>query len=210
MLESPIPNNQVVTVMVAQTTFAVLTILGRRYRVDYLEKAEARLKPGVRGEFVICSEHPLLLGYNSRSATVYINSKPQEPEELFFRIREQIQAGFQGWRDWRCVLFGKGKGGENLLRKNLTDGSGMLLESAPVTIAKAVIATCAEHGVSTYIIGGLNEDAPAIPKYHLLLIGDGYVIAQDFRFTEVFHKNIPTSKSSTLIPINGTTTPPRP
>ncbi|MBH8557449.1 hypothetical protein [Hymenobacter negativus] len=210
MLESPIPNNQEVTVMVAQTTFAVLTILGRHYRVEYLEKAEARLRPGVRGEFALYSEHPLLLCYNSRSATVYINSKAQDSEALFFRIREQIQAGFQGWRDWRCVLFGKEKGGENLLRKNLADGSGMLLESAPVTIAKAVIAACAEYGASTYCIGGLNEDTPVASSYHLLLIGDGYVIARDFRFTEVFYKNIPTSKSRILIPIKGTTTPPNP
>lgn len=196
--------------MVAQTTFAVLTILGKYYRVDYLEKAEARLRPGMRGEFVSYSQHPLLLKYNSRSATVYINSKPQDPEGLFLKIQARIHAGFQGWRDWRCVLFGRGEGSENLLRKNLTDGSGMLLEDAPVTIAKDVIATCTEYGASTYSIGGLSEDIPVTPSFHLLLIGEGYVIARDFCFTEVFYKNIPTTKSKILIPIKGTTTPPRP
>jgi hypothetical protein len=185
MLNVPIPNNQTVTVMVAQTTFTVLTMPGKQYRIDYVEKGEAYLKPGMRGEFSHHLEHPLLLGYNSRSATVYINSRPQDSEGLFVKIREQIQVKFQGWRDWRCVLFGKGEPSENLLRKNLLDGSGMLLEAAPVIVAKAVIAACAEYGASTYCIGGINDMPLVNPVFHLLLIGKGFVIAKDFRFAQL-------------------------
>lgn len=185
MIEASILNNQLVTVMVAQTTFAVLTMPGQQYRVDYVGKEEAYLKPGMRGEFSHCLEHPLLLGYNSRSATVYINSRPQDPEGLFTEIREQIQVSFHGWRDWRCVLFGKGAFSENRLRKNLLDGSGMLLEDAPVTIANAVITACADYGASTYCIGGIDDTPLANPAFHLLLIGKGYVIAKDFHFTKL-------------------------
>ncbi|AMR25975.1 hypothetical protein A0257_01910 [Hymenobacter psoromatis] len=185
MIEAPILNNQLVTVMVAQTTFAVLIMPGQQYRIDYIEKEEAYLKPGMRGEFSHCLEHPLLLGYNSRSATVYINSRPQDPEGLFIEIREQIQASFHGWRDWRYVLFGKREPGEKLLRKNILDGSGMLLETAPVIVAKAIIAACAKYGASAYCIGGIDDLPSVTPAFHLLLIGKGYVIAKDFRFVKL-------------------------
>lgn len=185
MPDIPIPNNETATVMVAQTTFAVLSVPGKSFRIDYLDKAEVRLKPGMRGKFVSYSEHPLLLSYNGHSATVYINSRPQNPEELFIKIRERIQAEFQGWRDWRCVLFGRGKDSENMLQKNLLDGSGMLLEDAPIAVANAVIAACAEHGASAYCIGEMDDASPIAPVFHLLLIGDGYIIAKDFRFVQL-------------------------
>jgi hypothetical protein len=181
MLDIPIPNNQLVTVMVAQTTFAVLTMPGKQYRVDYLEKAEAHLKPGMRGKFISYSAHPLLLNYNSRLVEVYINSRPQDPEKLLGEIRERIEAAFQGWRDWRCVL----SGGENQLRKNLLDGSGLLLKGAPAIIAQSIINACTEYGALTYVPGDLENTLPVTPSFHLLLIGEGYVIAKDFRVVEV-------------------------
>ena len=192
MLTNSIPDNELVTVAVAQTTFAVLTTPKARFRVDFIDKAEAYLKPGMRGNFKSYSEHPLLLSYNSRSATVYISSRPQDPEGLLDKIKEQIKVGFQGWHDWHRVLFGKGAFGvDYILRKNLLDGSGMLLEDAPVAIAEAVIATCAEHGASAYCIGGIGNVSPIASAFHLLLIGKGYVIAKDFRIVEL-SKEIPS------------------
>jgi len=186
MVDLPIPNNQMVTVMVAQTTFAVVKTPGKSFRIDYVEKAEVCLKPGMRGEFISCLEHPLLLGYNGGCADVYINSQPKDSQRLFIEIQEQVQAIFQGWRDWRSVLCGKGEAAEQWLRTNLNDGSGMLLEDAPASVAKAVIQSCAKHGVSTTVFDVTESDSQATPAFHLLLIGDGgYVIAQDFRFAEL-------------------------
>jgi hypothetical protein len=96
MLDIPIPNNQLVTVMVAQTTFAVLTMPGKQYRVDYLEKAEAHLKPGMRGKFISYSAHPLLLNYNSRLVEVYINSRPQDPEKFESGLKPRFKVGAIG------------------------------------------------------------------------------------------------------------------
>jgi hypothetical protein len=192
MLESPIPNNQVVTVLVAQTTFAVLTMPGKQYRVDFLDKAEAYFKPGMRGKFSICSEHPLLLNYNSSLVGVYVNSRLPDPENLFSEIQRRIEAAFHGWRDWRRVLNGGKRFGADLLRKNLLDGSGLILADAPASIAKTVLEACRDYGVSTYIEG--NPDAkPVKSLHHLLLIGEGYVIARDFRFTEMLTKAPPQS-----------------
>ncbi|PJJ60439.1 hypothetical protein [Hymenobacter chitinivorans] len=172
---SPIPDNQMVTVMVAETTFAVLTMPGKKYRVDFVEKAEALLKPGMRGKFFSCSEHPLLLRYNSGSVSVYINSLPQDPQSLFGEIQARIQALLQSWRDWREEYSAK-----QLLR-NLAEGTGLLLD-APVPVAKAVIAACTAHGVATWVADPLELETEATPAFHLLLVGDGYVIAEDFRF----------------------------
>lgn len=185
MLESLIPNNQVVTVMVAQTTFAVLAMPGAQFRVDFLDKAEAHLKPGMRGKFISCSEHPLLLSFNSRSVTVYINSRPQDPENLFADIHRSIEEIFQGWRDWRSILNGGKRHGESVLRQNLLDGSGMLLPDAPATVAKAVIEACSKQGATTYFHGDIDNTSPVKLPLHLLLIGTGYVIARDFRFVQL-------------------------
>lgn len=105
MLTIPILDNQLVTVMVAQTTFAVLTMPGKQFRVDYLEKAEAYLKPGMRGKFRSCSEHPLLLAYNSPLVSVYVNSKPQNPQQLDVEIQARIEARLQGWRDVSAIIY---------------------------------------------------------------------------------------------------------
>ncbi|MDQ2772158.1 MAG: hypothetical protein M3Y54_16855 [Bacteroidota bacterium] len=184
MLDIPIPNNETVTVMVAQTTFAVLRMPGRSFRVDYLDKAEVCLKPGMRGEFMSYSEHPLLLSYNGRFVSVYINSRPTDSEKLFAEIQQRIEALFQGWRDWRCVLNGGKKFGSDLLRKNLLNGSGLLLPGAPTIVAGAVIDACKEYGASTYTDGYIAASLVR-PLFHLLLVGDGYIIAKDFRFVQV-------------------------
>jgi hypothetical protein len=171
--------NQIVTVMVAQTTFAVLMTPGQQYRIDYLEKAEAYLKPGMRGKFTSSSEHPLLLAYNSPLVSVYINSKPQDPEKLDVEIRERIEAQLQGWRNASLIIYPRA------LRQNLLDGSGILLQATPAPIAQAVTNACTEHNVLTWATPpfGYPQDTQA---YHLLLIGKGYVIAKDFRVTELF------------------------
>ncbi len=185
MLTSLIPDGELVTVAVAQTTFAVLTTPKARFRIDFIDKAEAHLKPGMRGNFKSYSEHPLLLSYNSRLEEVYINSRPEDPEGLLAEIRKRIEAIFQGWRDWRYVLSGRKSAGEKQLKQNLLDGSGLLLPGAPPVVAQAVIEACTDYGASTYILGDIGNTLPVASPYFLLLIGEGYVIAKDFRVVEL-------------------------
>lgn len=184
MLDVPIPDNQMVTLMVAQTTFAVLTMPGKSFRVDFLDKAEVYLKSGVRGKFSYYSEHPLLLRYNSSMVSVYINSRPTDPKALFKTIQARIELLLQGWHDWQPVLSGD----VSQFEKNLLDGSGILLQNAPAEMAKVVIDACAEHSVLTWATDAINRRSPASK---LLLIGTHFVIAQDFRFTEVFTRKAP-------------------
>jgi hypothetical protein len=186
MLTSLIPEDELVTVAVAQTTFAVLTTPKARFRIDFIDKAEAYLKPGMRGNFKSYSEHhPLLLNYNSRLVEVYINSRPQDPEGLFAEIRERIESVFQSWRDWRCVLPGRKSAGEKQLKQNLLDGSGLLLPGAPIVVAQSIIEGCTKYGASTYVLGDIGNTLPIASPFYLLLVGEGYVIAKDFRITEL-------------------------
>jgi len=185
MLDSLIPNEAMVTVAVAQTTFAVLSTPLARFRIDFIDKAEAYLKPGMRGSFKSYSEHPLLLNYNSRLAEVYINSRPEDPEGLLAEICKRIESIFQGWRDWRCVLAYQKSAGEKRLKQNLLDGSGLLLPGAPIVVAKAVIEACTDYGASTYVLGDIGNTLPVASPSLLLLIGEGYVIAKDFRIVEL-------------------------
>jgi hypothetical protein len=185
MLTSLIPEDEIVTIAVAQTTFAVLTTPKARFRIDFIDKAEAYLKPGMRGNFKSYSEHPLLLSYNSRLAEVYINSRPEDPEGLLAEIRKRIEAIFQGWRDWRCVLSGRRSAGEKQLKQNLRDGSGLLLPGAPTVVAQAVIEACTDYGASTYVLGDIGNTLPVASPSLLLVVGKGYVIAKEFRVVEL-------------------------
>lgn len=181
MLDAPVTENQMVTVMVAQTSFAVLMLFGKSFRVDFMDKAEAYLKPGVRGKFTSYLEHPLLLRYNSPIASVYINSRPEDPTTLFSAIQARIEMLLQGWRNWQSVLAWD----IHQFEENLLDGSGILLQDAPIEVAKVVIDACAERGVLTWSTNVINSCSPTCK---LFLVGDHYVIARGFLFTEVLTK----------------------
>ena len=57
----------------------------------------------------------------------------------------------------------------------------MLLDTVPVFAADAAAVVCARHGVSTYLYPQISERlAPRPEPYALLLVGQNYVVAQDF------------------------------
>jgi hypothetical protein len=178
MLDNLIPNEALVTVAVAQTTFAVLTTPKARFRVDFIDKAEAYLKPGMRGHFKSYSEHPLLLSYNSPLVSVYINSKPQDPEKLDGEIQQRIEAQLQGWRNPSLILY------TLVSKQNLLDGNGILLQIAPLPIAQSVIEACVEYNVSIWSTQPFRQPGQT-STLQLLLIGKGYVIAKGFRVVEL-------------------------
>jgi hypothetical protein len=178
MLDSLIPDDAVVTVAVAQTSFAVVSTPHARFRIDFIDKAEACLKPGMRGNFKSYSEHPLLLSYNSPVVSVYINSKPQDPEKLDGEIRQRIEAQLQGWRNPSLILY------TPTSKQNLLDGNGILLQIAPLPIAQSVIEACAEYSVSIWSTPPFRQPGQT-SAFQLFLIGKGYVIAKDFRVVKL-------------------------
>jgi hypothetical protein len=169
------------TIAFAQTTFMHLEVEDGRYRVDFREKVEVRLKPGRGGELSYHTHHPLLLRHNEQTATVYLNSVPDDPGKLCDDIRKGIAGIFQEWRDSRSEFFGSDLAiADGRFKQNLTQGGGILLDSAPSSIAQVVIAACDRHGVATKAFGSTEPDSNDPPEYSLLFIGSCYVIAKDF------------------------------
>ncbi|AIZ65330.1 hypothetical protein PK28_16670 (plasmid) [Hymenobacter sp. DG25B] len=169
------------TITRAQTTYLELQTEEGSYRIKFKEKAEAKLKPGHGGALACFTQHPLLLVHNEETATVYLHSKPKDPQALREEIQQAITALYQGWRDWRSHFFGwRYAGAEHLLVRNLTEGSGMLLERAPASVAQVVLAACEKYGAATTVFGSAAPD-PTVPAvFCLLCLGSSYVIAKGF------------------------------
>ena len=91
------------------------------------------------------------------------------------------------YRDKAEFLVRKGANGAlALLKQNLADGSGLLLEGAPVVIAQAVSEVCQQHGAATYSLAPLGPaPAPVTEPFSLLFIGTCYVIARGFKVQEL-------------------------
>lgn len=186
MLSELIELRQRATILFAQTTYLHLSVGTDTFRVDFERRVEARLKPGKHGSLVLHAQHPLLLRYNEASATLYISSKPTNPQALQDDVHQAIVAILQGWRDWCSSLFGFGGNKDArvaLLAQNLAQGSGILLDQAPASIVRAVVAVCVQHGVMTNVFGSIESDSTASPLFQVLLVGSCYVIAKDFRLT---------------------------
>ncbi|MGI4744253.1 MAG: hypothetical protein ACRYG7_54585 [Janthinobacterium lividum] len=170
------------TLVLAQTTYLQLAIERALFRVDLLDKTEFRLKPGVRGALAYYTQHPLLLDYNQPSATLYLSSRSDNAQALLHDLSRAVASASQNWRALPRYLFGfSAAGASTLVLKNLADGSGILLESAPAEIVRAVITTCEQHGVTTYFRGSINLELKlGAELFSIPFIGSCYVIARSF------------------------------
>ncbi|ALD21320.1 hypothetical protein [Hymenobacter sp. DG25A] len=170
------------TITRAQTTYLELQTEKGSFRIEFKEKTEAKLKPGRGGALAYFTHHPLLLIHNEDTATVYIHSKPIDPQALREEIHQSISALYQGWRDWRSHFFGwHYEGAESLLVQNLAQGSGMILDRAPASVAKLLLAACEKYGAATSVFGSAEPDPTTPVVFSLFFIGSYYVIAKGFR-----------------------------
>ena len=58
-----------------QATFMTLKVGGQAIRIDFNDKREFKLSKGSNGQIKYFEVHPLLVDYNEKFATTYINSK---------------------------------------------------------------------------------------------------------------------------------------
>lgn len=160
-----------------QATFLTLKIDDQLLRFDLIDKKEFNLKKGVHGHFNIYEIHPLLIDYNENILTTYINSKPNHFDNFVADFEKAINEITEGWRNWtnyvqdRNINFGM-----NTFLHNVKNGTGKLLE-APFSITQKAVEVCENYNVATKTFGNeLKKD-----NYKLILIGDNYVIAKEFR-----------------------------
>jgi hypothetical protein len=173
-------------IVYTQTTYMHLEVEDGLFKVSFKDKADFQLKRGAHGTLAHYTSHPLLLNYNEARTTLYINSRPENPQALLEDIETAIDAVFSGWSDWRSVLFGNRKADAvALVRQNIAHGRGILLDYAPASIIRAVTAACEKHGVATRFFGSQNWSPSPRETFSILFVGSYYVIARDFQVSEL-------------------------
>lgn len=183
MLDSLIDHYREATITRAQTTYLDLVVSTGAFRVHYQDKVEGWVKPGVQGLLAQETDHPLLWDYNGPRETAYLSQPAPDPLRLVTELQHTVTTVTHGWRRLEHYLFLRHKlNAVTLLAQNLADGSGLLLQAAPVTVAEVVRATCHQHGALTYTLPpvlGAPTARAALPM-RVLLIGKCYVIARNF------------------------------
>ena len=161
----------------SQTTYVILKVNGCELRVNFHNKQEFVLKRKEVGNLDYLVDHPLLKDYNEQSVSIYINSKPKDLAKLNIDIQASIDESMQGWRNWKDYVTSKSSRlSIETFTNNLLSGSGRIFEG-PSSVASKVTEVCEKHNV-------LTKSFVSIPKqnqFKLLLIGNNYVIAEEFK-----------------------------
>ena len=187
MLDAFIEQYATVTISRAQTTYLDLAVATGTYRVHYRDKAEFLVRNGANGRLVHCTEHPLLWDYNGPWDTLYVSGPAPDPAALVEALQRAVSTASHQWRALDRYLFGRNRANSlALLEQNLADGSGLLLEGAPLVIAQAVTEVCQQHGAATYSLAPLGPaPAPVTEPFSVLFIGACYVIVRGFKVQEL-------------------------
>ena len=169
--------NKIVEIESFQTTYVILKAEGVAVRINFYDKKEFRLNKGTTERLQYFEKHPLLVNYNERFATTYINSKPKD----FMKLSENIQSAINeltlGWRSWTDYVTNKAINFTlDTFENNLKNGNGKLIE-APLSITKKVVAICEQQKVLTKTF---QIDLEA-KSYKLITIGNDFVIAKEFK-----------------------------
>lgn len=160
-----------------QTTFVILKVDGQELRVNFYDKQEFVLKKGAVGELDYLIDHPLLKDFNEQSVSIYINSKPKNLAKLNFDIQASIYESMQGWRNWKDYITSKSSGILiETFTNNLLSGSGKIFEG-PSSVAAKITEVYEKHDVLTKsFISTAKQN-----QFKLLLVGNNYVIADEFK-----------------------------
>jgi len=187
MLDAFIEQYATATITRTQTTFLDLAVTTGTFRVHYRDKAEFLIRNGANGALAHGTEHPLLWDYNGPWNTLYVSGAAPDPPALVDALQRAVAIASHQWRALDRYLFGSNPANSlALLEQNLADGSGLVLEGAPVVIAQAVSQVCQQHGAATYSLAPLGPaPAPVTEPFSVLFIGTCYVIARGFEVQEL-------------------------
>ena len=78
------------TVICSQATYVIIAVNGQHICLDFIGKAEFRLKKNTNGICSILSEHPILIDHNEPWSETYINSIPSDPELFINDLKKRI------------------------------------------------------------------------------------------------------------------------
>lgn len=173
MLDAFIEQYATATITRTQTTFLDLAVTTGTFRVHYRDKAEFLVRNGANGALAHFTEHPLLWDYNGPWNTLYVSGAAPDPPALARALHKAVASASHQWRALDRYLNGQNRASSlALLDQNLADGSGLLVEGAPVVIAQAVADVCRQHGAATYSLAPPSSTPVLVPEpFSLLFIG---------------------------------------
>jgi hypothetical protein len=186
MLDALIDQNQEAAIVRTQTTYLEVVVATRTFRIDYRDKVEFVIRTGTQGKLAHLREHPLLWDYNGPRDTVYLSGPAADPPALVEALHRTVATASQHWRTLERYLFGFNRANSlTLLEQNIADGSGLLLQGAPLPIVRAVVEVAHQHGAATYTLAPLpSEPIPVAAPYTVLFLDACYIIARDFKVQE--------------------------
>jgi hypothetical protein len=171
--------NQIGEIENYQATFMTIKAGGQSIRIDFNDKRQFKLSKGTAGQIKYFEVHPLLLDYNEKFATIYINSKANDVEKVTNDIKDAIDSVTLGFRNWVTYVTDKRINFTlDTFLDNLKEGRGKLLE-APMSITNEVEAVCAKYGIATKYFEVNIEPF----SYKLITIDINYVIAKEFKIS---------------------------
>lgn len=130
-------NNQIVKIHDFQSTFLILEWEDNLYRFNFKNKKQAYLKQKETGKLKFYEQHPLLINYNESNHEIFLNSKPEFPEQYIEDIEFYINESVKEWRTWKDYIEIDTGINYNTFLQNIQKGSGKLLK-APFSIVEKI------------------------------------------------------------------------
>jgi hypothetical protein len=158
----------------------------RSFVIRALGVFEQRVSLGVFGRLAFAADHPILYHHNAPRAQIFIQSKPQNVNEVIIDISQTYISTFGAWRN--VAEMGSDLNRAMPMATLLETGYG-LLGTMPKPLAER-IAKVLDHHKITY---SLTEEANYQPTdehgrsklSQALLIDFGYVVALEFTVEEL-------------------------
>lgn len=143
-----------------------------QYTIRAIGVEEHSLSLGVFGRFAFTDDHPLLYWENAPTVGVFFRGTPRNPYELLIDLQQAHASTFARWRHFPEYF--------NIAQPltTLLVAGGGLLGEMPKPLAERVEKVLAHHQLESKLMEA--ERHAEKPRFKVLVIDQGYVIAQDF------------------------------
>lgn len=157
-----------------QTTHWLLEVSSEEtFRVEFRGKKEFIFADEHYPSAVILDQHPLLRDFHEPHQVLYVSGTPSDPVKLAKALNERIRRDTGGWRT--LSRYG------NMSPEAILEGGHGLLMRAPESICAAASDVLEQAGIAATTPGLRAKGG----QQKLLLLGQSYVVADEFRFQRV-------------------------
>lgn len=174
MLPDDLNNKSSINIIERQSTFLKLSLAsGKTYKVGYVNKKEFFIEELEVTGCAIFEKHPLLIEYQDSLSDLYISSQTDEPDNFIKDLVKLNNDFFCGWRGMQ-LYFNNQYGYKNVVK----DGLGLLYKGPSIFIKE--LSDLLDKYQIKYKVQNYNVNKDY--KYKVLLLGNSFVIAEEFTF----------------------------